>query len=101
MIWTIDIGQLNTWYFLLIGITVFVSFVGMWIHKTLLPMVWGLIVSMILFFGAITIEPLIFGYQYYDVWSIPYILTVIFGIEFFILFAMYYFNILTKGTVVE
>lgn len=101
MIWTIDIEAVFVWYWLVIGLFLLVGFVGTWVHKSVLPIMWAGLMSAILFIGANALAPLIFGYEYYQMYSLQWILVCVFGILFVIINAEYMYNILTKGTVIE
>lgn len=101
MNWITEIGNITTWYYILIAVLLVVGFIGMWIHKTSLPMLWAGIMSLILFIGATTLEPLIFGYQYYALYSFQWFLVATFGLLFGFILIQYGYNILRYGSVVE
>lgn len=101
MIWSIEIETITAWYWILIGIILAVCIYATWKHETFIPIMWGALVSFILFYGANVIEPLIFGYQYYDIYSFQWFMVSAFGILFCITFATYLYNIVKYGTVIE
>lgn len=101
MIWEIAIENITTWYAILIGIILVVGIIGTWVHRTAIPIMWGVIMSLVLYIGATTLEPLIFGYQYYGTYSFQWFLVATFGILFALINITYGYNILTKGSVIE
>ena len=101
MIWTIDLTNVSMWYYLIIGIFIIVGIIGTWIHNSAIPITWAVLMSIILFFGSTTLEPLIFGFQYYTMYSFQWIMVSLFGVLFALINLTYGYNILTKGTVVE
>lgn len=101
MVWTVTLNALTIWYWVLICVILIACIIGAYLHGTFLPILWGGFVSAILYICAEALEPLIFGYQYYDMYSIPWILVSLFGILFFGVQITYLYNIVTKGTVIE
>ena len=101
MIWSIDLSNVSLWYYLIIGLIIIVGIIGAWIHDSAIPITWGVLMSCILFFGSTILEPLIFGYQYYDMYSFQWIMVSLFGVLFALINLTYGYNILTKGTVIE
>lgn len=101
MIWTIDIELVTKWYWIAIGLIALVSIYGTWKHKTSIPVLWGALMCFILYYGATILEPIIFGYEYYAMYSFQWVLVGAFGIMFAIINGIYLFNVAIYGTVVE
>lgn len=101
MIWEIDIELITQWYWLFIAVMLGVGMYGTWKHNTAIPLIWSVLVSVVLYYGANALEPLIFGYEYYPIYSIPWILVSIFGIMFFIVQGIFAYNIVKIGMVID
>jgi len=101
MIWEIAIENITSWYYIMIAVILGVGLYGTWKHDTGMPIVWAGMVSVILYYGALTIEPLIFGYEYYPMYSIQWFLVSAFGLMFMLIFGTYCWNIINYGNVVE
>ena len=101
MIWEIEIDLISVWYWFLIGLILAVCLYATWKHNTFIPIMWGAFMSSILYMGATILEPLIFGYQYYDMYSIQWFLVSAFGLMFMLINVQYLYNIVKYGTVIE
>lgn len=101
MIWEIDLTVVTSWYWVLIAVILGVSIYGSWKHNTAIPILWGGLMSVILYYGAVAIEPLIFGFEHYPEYTIQWYFVTAFGVLFALINATYLYNIATKGTVVE
>lgn len=101
MIWSIDLNVLTIWYYVLIAIILIVCLYGTLEHDSFIPLMWGAFMSCVLYVGATTLEPLIFGYQYYEMYSIPWFLVSAFGILFGLIMVQTLYNVAKYGTVIE
>lgn len=100
-IWETTISALSEWYVLLIILFAIVGIYGTAKHNKAIPSLWAMINALILVMGAIYIEPLIFGGLHYELWSLEFILTSIFGIAYGILNMFFIINIVQNGQLHE
>ena len=101
MIWEINLDLISVWYWLYIAVIGFVGAYGSWKHGKAVPIMWAGIMAFIMYCYANVLEPLIFGYQYYDIYSFEWILTSVFGILFVVLTSTFMWNIWNYGSVIE
>jgi len=101
MLWETTIDLISIWYYIVILAFMIVGIYGTWKHEDAVPVLWAVSMSVILFVYSTVLEPLVFGYQYYAIYSLEWFMTAIFGILFALLNITYGYNILTEGTVIE
>ena len=91
----LDVSQYMTWYFLLgIGI-ITLSLVATLKHKNFMPLSWGLILTIAIWWYRNQIAPLVFGVMNYE-WAtnpVMYFLTGVFAIMFFAYIALTLWNL--------
>lgn len=96
---TLDIGQYLIWYYLLAVGIVILSFIASWIHKTGMPLFWGISISAIVILLQSYLAPVIFGVLNYDFatqfWQ--FMITGIFSVMWFGYIALTLWNNLIYG----
>lgn len=101
MYWETTLELLTTWYYVLIAIIMAVGLYATWKHGKAIPVMWALTVSLVLWYGATYLDPILFGFEYYALYSLQWILSTVFTVLFVLLYGTYCFNLITKGTVIE
>ena len=101
MLWETTIDLVSNWYWVVICAFIILGIYGTWKHETSLPLLWAVTMSVILFVYSTILEPLLFGFQYYETYTIEWFMTTLFAILFLLLNCTYGYNIITEGTVIE
>lgn len=100
MIWTIDTIT-NNWYWLVMALFSIVGLLASWRHDKALPALWGVTMSVVLYIGAPALEPILFGFQYYEPYTFEWILTGTFTVCFTLLNASFLYYALKYGHIHE
>lgn len=98
----LNVEQYLVWYYIFIGVLLFLTAWATYRHSTAIPFMWGLIVSLVLVALVQYIEPVLFGWvAYYNVNWYAFALMGGFAVLWFgyVLLAVY--NCLRYGSVVE
>lgn len=98
----LNVEQYLIWYYLLIVTIIIITAIASYIHEKAIPIMWGIIVSLVLFILAQYIEPILFGFLYY--WNVDWYSFTLFGL--FTLFwawllSQCLYNCVKYGSVVE
>lgn len=103
IIWSINIDLIGMWYYFIIGIFLTVGIVGWALHykDTSIPILWAIIMSIILFTFSTELYPILFGFQYYTMYSLEWCVSGYFSIAFLLLNLTFGYNIIKSGTVIE
>ena len=97
----IEIGKYLIWYYLLaIGIIILTLFAS-WIHETIKPLFWGLIVGLLMIMLQAYLSPIVFGVLNYE-WETQFfewVLTGWFAVAFFGYIGLCCYNLMKYGEV--
>lgn len=99
----LDVSQYMVWYVLLgIGIIILCLY-ATWKHQTFAPLVWGLVITGLIFWFRNQIAPLVFGVLNYD-WAtnpVMFALTGLFTVFFFGYILLVLWNLTQSGEAIQ
>ena len=100
--WTISVEQYLVWYYVFIAVVLLLTFWATYRHKTAVPFMWGLILSLVLLLLVQYIEPLLFGWAvYYNINWYAFALLGVFAILWFGYVLLVMYNCVKYGSVVK
>jgi hypothetical protein len=98
----IDVSQYIVWYYLLSALILALTFFASYKHKTAIPFMWGLILSIVLIVFASVLEPILFGaFYYYNTNWYMFALTGLFTLFWALLMTICLWNNVKYGSPVE
>jgi len=98
---SLDIGQFIIWYYLLTLGLVLIGLIASYIHQTVKPLFWGVIVGLLMIMLQVYLSPIVFGVLEYD-WNIQFFEWVLMGwfaVAFFGYLGICCFNLIRYGEV--
>ena len=98
---SLDIGQYLVWYYLLAIVLVMITVIASYIHQTIKPLYWGIIVGLIMILLQVYLTPIVFGVLEYDFYTqfFEWVLTGWFAVAFFGYLGLCCFNLIRYGEV--
>lgn len=98
----INVEQYLIWYYIFISVLLILTFWASYRHSTVIPFMWGLILSLVLLALVNYIEPMLFGFMaYYNVDWYAFTLMGSFAVLWFGYVFLAVYNCVRYGGVVE
>lgn len=63
--WSWIMKEYLVWYWLFITGVIIITLIASYLHKKILPLMWGIILSLVLIIGVSYIQPMILGWMAY------------------------------------
>ena len=100
--WTLAIGEYLVWYWLFITGVIITTLIATYIHKKILPLMWGIILSLVMIIGYQYIEPMLLGWIiYYNTDWILFSITAYVSVIWFGWVLLSLYNSIRYGVVVD
>lgn len=96
-----SIELMTNWYWVLIAVFTGVGLISSWRHNKTLPALWGVSMSLVLYMGALVLEPILFGFMYYAPYTVDWYLSGAFTVLFAMLNGSFLYYLVKYGQVNE